>query len=749
MAAAPPSPPDAATPATPEVPKLTPEQRANAVKHFARGKQVQATGNLDYAIEIFLDCAKRDPGNLGFRQELRKAERKKYDDNKKGKKFAFLSTFGPMIKLSTASARKKYLQVIDLAEAVFLHNPWHTRASILQSYAFDQLGLKDLALWTLDQARSADPNNHRINRPMARLFEDRGQYNQAIALWKLVHKKCPRDLEASKKATNLAASATIKEGGYDDAASGKGPSPIKKDSTTHRTVVEGETASEAMSQDRIAKDENMLLKRIADQPANALNYLQLGQLYRRNDMIDKARDVFKKGLGAAGKNFEIELELGDLDIEPFRRDLAITQEKLLEEPTNADLKSKRDAQAKEINARELGLLAGEVGPGPDRLDGPLRDGGPAVPGGVARRGAIQEFQKLRSDPKHKVRVLIHLGLCFIARNNWRLDQKNLEDGLANLTAAEENFRKEVMYLLAVGYSQNNEMQRAIDLGSDLANLDFSYKDIVPPASRSGKRSRRRPRRRRRRSDRRKGQKGRITKARRDENTNNRSDAERYRSFPLAFSCFSSCRAFVILPLCAIVRRCHHLAAAGFPATKSVPLMTPVSCVAGSSKDKSCRIPKVRRSVCVRTRSCPSVQQGDQEGDQAGPPPVRGAGHGRRTAQEGRDRRRPPARQGCGEAAHPSEQGRSQEVADRPGPEQGGGSGRGPEEVGSAPSSRINLSFCRRVNDLRTASRRRAEPRSSCISACTTISGPRPRVYRAPFPAACSRARRSTSVAIPV
>ena len=34
-----------------------------------------------------------------------------------------------------------------------------------------------------------------------------------------------------------------------------------------------------------------------------------------------------------------------------------------------------------------------------------------------------------------------------------------------------------MYLLAVGFANVGEMERAIDLGCELANLEFNYKNI--------------------------------------------------------------------------------------------------------------------------------------------------------------------------------------------------------------------------------------------------------------------------------
>jgi tetratricopeptide (TPR) repeat protein len=461
-----------------EIPKLTPEQRQKLIQTFNRAKQVAATGNFDYTIDLLKDCCKASPADIPIRQELRKWEKKKYNDNKKGKPLSFLSTLGTLFKLIAANRKQRYLKAIELAEDIFTQNPWHIKASLQQSKAFNELGLKDLALWTLDQARPVAPEYHVLNRAMAKLFEERGNFTQAIALWKLVAKKCPKDQEAAKKATHLAASETIMKGGYDEAASGGARTPIKKDrSDTHRAVADnGEDAGASLAQERIAKDENLYLKRISENPSNPSAYLQLGQLYRRNDMADKAREMLTKGLQVAPKNFDLTMELADLDIDPFRKDLSALEQKLLEDAKNADLFRLKAEKEKEINSRELAFYRTKSDRFPTdtvaRFEMAVR---------LFKTGtfdeAINEFQKVRSDPKHSVRARIYLGLAFVSRNNWRLAQKNLEEALQNLTAAEESFRKELMYQLSVGYSKNGELPRAIELGCELANHDYNYRDI--------------------------------------------------------------------------------------------------------------------------------------------------------------------------------------------------------------------------------------------------------------------------------
>lgn len=460
---------------TPELPKPSPEQRQNAAKTFMRAKQVLASGNLDYAIELLVGCCKTEPANIPYRQELRRSEKLKFKDNKKGKPFAFLSTWRTSLTMETALKRNKPLQAIEAAEEILKFNPWHVRAQIVSATAFQKLGLKDLALWTLDQARQADDKNPIVNRQMALLFEERGQFNQAMALWKLVAQKVPSDKEAAKKANDLAASATIAKGKYDQAPTGDAISPAKANAApAQRPAEDGE--GESMAEQRIAKEAAQFLQRIAENPGVAQTYLSLVQLYRRNDFTDKAREILKKGLAATNNNFDLALEASDLEIDVFRRDLAICEEKLRADPKDATLAATRTKLLKDISVRELAFFRQKSDRYPtdsiSRYEMAVR---------LYKVGqfdeAIAELQKVRTDPKLKIRVLIYLGFSFRGKNNWRLAQRNFEEAIGHLTPAEESFRKELMFQLATGYAENGEMPRAIELGCELANLDYGYKNI--------------------------------------------------------------------------------------------------------------------------------------------------------------------------------------------------------------------------------------------------------------------------------
>jgi Tfp pilus assembly protein PilF len=310
-----------------------------------------------------------------------------------------------------------------------------------------------------------------VNRALARLYEKRGNFGQAILLWELVRKADPRDIEAQHKAKDLAASDTIARGGYD--------AVIDKSPTSAPEQVQGAAAGRAVTtvaEDRLAREASALHKRIQADPSNANAHLQLASFYRRAGKIDEARDVLQKALVATGNNFEIGLELADLEIEPFRRNLAITERKLQSQPADEELGRIQLRLQKEIYSRELDLYRQKADRYPSEMAHRLELGIRLLRMGQTD-GAITELQTARSDPRQRWRAMLYLGYCFKNRKNWKLAQRNFEEALHNLPPAEQSFRKELLFQLAEGAVEAGDLARAVEFGYELANLDFTYKNI--------------------------------------------------------------------------------------------------------------------------------------------------------------------------------------------------------------------------------------------------------------------------------
>src|SRR5262249_11859842 len=154
------------------------------------------------------------------------------------------------------------------------------------------------------------PRDSRVNRALARLYEQRGNFAQAIALWELVRAANPRDLEAASKAKDLAASDTIARGHYEAAVGGlsgkqvKGPArqgaaarppagPFQKQPAPAEPEPEKVFAPDDASpaERRAARDAVALEAKIDADPTNPVPYLQLAAMYRRAGLLDRARSA--------------------------------------------------------------------------------------------------------------------------------------------------------------------------------------------------------------------------------------------------------------------------------------------------------------------------------------------------------------------------------------------------------------------------------------------------------------------------
>ncbi|HEV3118362.1 MAG TPA: hypothetical protein VGY58_15035, partial [Gemmataceae bacterium] len=197
------------------LPPPTAEQRRVAAGQFERANQVIATENYDYGIQLLMTCCKLDPANLIYRQALRKTEKKKFNNNLRGSRLAFVTTSAAKTKLKASRASRDYLKVLEHGEEVLARNPWDVGTQMDMAEAADALGLLDVAVWTLEHTRQKNPKDVTVNRALARLYEKRGNFSQAIGLWELVRKEDPGDVEAQHKSKDLAASDTIARGGYE------------------------------------------------------------------------------------------------------------------------------------------------------------------------------------------------------------------------------------------------------------------------------------------------------------------------------------------------------------------------------------------------------------------------------------------------------------------------------------------------------------------------------------------------------
>ena len=75
--------------------------------------------------------------------------------------FAFITTRKPKARMKWAKRGRDYLRVLEYGEQVLARNPWDSGTQLDMAAAADALGLLDVAIFILTQARRRTPRTRR------------------------------------------------------------------------------------------------------------------------------------------------------------------------------------------------------------------------------------------------------------------------------------------------------------------------------------------------------------------------------------------------------------------------------------------------------------------------------------------------------------------------------------------------------------------------------------------------------------
>lgn len=195
-------------------PAVAAEQQHAAAGQFERARQVLMTGNIDYGIHLLLSCCQIDPVNLTYRKMLRRIEKTKYRDNRRGSWFAWATNWAAKARLKTARRTGDHWRVLHEGERVLRRNPWEIETQCQMSRAAEKLGLLDLAIWCLEEVLHCNAHIVGIHRTLGRLYENQGNLAKAVVHWQRVADNDATDVEAARQVQNLSARETIQRGGY-------------------------------------------------------------------------------------------------------------------------------------------------------------------------------------------------------------------------------------------------------------------------------------------------------------------------------------------------------------------------------------------------------------------------------------------------------------------------------------------------------------------------------------------------------
>lgn len=436
---------------------ISPAKRKRLQQCFEHASKQMAQENYDYATELFTQCVAGDPGNVVYLQSFLGNLQKKYNNNKTGSKLAGFKARGERSAIKKAKAQSDWEGVIRNGLEVLKVNPWDVSALTAMADACEEMHLEDVTLVYLKMALDANSKDPDVNLQCAKALRARQQWDQAIACLHRVEQLRPDDEEIQRMIADLAVEKTIHQGGYEDDGAKK------------------KMAAGKSLQQQTLSEEERLEREIAREPKNISKYVELADLYLRDDHFSKAEDVFARAFEASGGDPDIRDRWDDVQMRHLR--FRVIQAKRKADETGSDeAKAEYRRLRKKQVAKELEYYKGLCDRFPNNLTYKYDLGLRYQLNGLYNE-AIKEFQAAKNDPRRKGVCLLALGQCFQQIKQLNLAMNHYEMSLQEIPDRDASKKKESLYLAGKLAVALNDLDLAEKHLTALAGLDFNYRDV--------------------------------------------------------------------------------------------------------------------------------------------------------------------------------------------------------------------------------------------------------------------------------
>jgi tetratricopeptide (TPR) repeat protein len=439
---------------------------------FQYGNDAARKSNFDYAIAMYRQCCKIAPDNLVYRQALRGSERRKFN-NDPSKVGMLVGAKNQPILLRAKSARSKqnFHQALELCEDAFVNNPWDVGAARVAAEAAEGLGLLLVAQWFVESVQAVTKDVDFL-KYSARVHEANESWQKAIVCWELVKKYNPNDQDASRQINAMSASSTIKRAGLDDALDRRADA-AKAAADAGESL---ETKLASLKQEQLSPEQRLVKDILAD-PQAIHAYLDLAEIYRSRNDLEKVEKVLAKGLKANPDDPALTVVLEDTQISRLKRAIESQSQRVIQHPEDTGAKAKLDQLNQMLDKYEVEAHRRRVDRHPEDPKAHYEFG--LVLARIGKHDeAIGEFQQARSSPAHKLNALIQAGLSFEANNALKLAERSYKEALKSLEAEDKENFKLLHYRLGRVYEGLSNTESAEEHYNEVAAIDYTYLDVA-------------------------------------------------------------------------------------------------------------------------------------------------------------------------------------------------------------------------------------------------------------------------------
>jgi tetratricopeptide (TPR) repeat protein len=454
--------------------KTTETISSKARELFQKAQTALERNNLDYAIEMFMQCLNAEPGFLKARQYLRASQRKRHQTTSSLKRVFTAATTAPTLTKARMALAKNPREAMSLAEEVLGQDPQHGQALILLAEAAETAELPEVAIQTLEYYSQINPNDIKGLHILARAYNAVERYNDARDVYDRILRLNSADFTAQKGVKDATARGAMQSGGWDN-----------KDRGDFRDLLKNKEEAVALEQQsRMVRAEDMIenlikenLAALAREPDNPVIRRKLGQLYFQKGNFAKALEYLEKLMEEeGGTDPSLAKEVYDIKTGMLAAQIKLKQEQMAKSPANAAaLENELKALQTEHTKLELSNAENLVNRYPNDLMYRYDLGVLYMQAGDVPR-AIEQFQRAVGQPQRRTAALNYLGLCFHQMGLHDLAADQFQKAIADLPMM-DNVKKDVVYNLGVTLDAMGETEKAIAEFKKIAAIDFGFRDI--------------------------------------------------------------------------------------------------------------------------------------------------------------------------------------------------------------------------------------------------------------------------------
>ena len=454
-------------------------------KMYERGQDAASKNNLSYAMDMFRDLLKKEPGALEVRQRLRELQFQKIGGKTSTMRKVLVNLMSvPMYifnayLLSNAEDKPEYIiKAMDNAEKMLGLDCTSAVPLILLDRAAFDAELPEVSVQALEWAVQFYPKSVFFWDRLGQAYAGAGMGKETFAVYKKLSELQPKNLKWQEQLKDATAVAAMDEGGW---------TKVERGEADFHVLIRDKDAAARLEQAghtmRTAEGLAQLIEGIKGEMVTAdtaENRRRLADLYEEANNYEEAIAWYTKTMEAMGLNDPaIEQKIIALRIRSY-------DTRIRDLENRAGDASLTEAEQAEAKAQAVALQQEKI----DRLLDNMRDRVRRLPNQVddrfelakmlVEKGAIDEalghFQKLQENPKLGIQVTLHIGSCFMAKHLYDLASEQFQKviGLLNNMT---NIKKDAYYGLAKCHEKLGNTAAAGECYKAIYAADSGYRDV--------------------------------------------------------------------------------------------------------------------------------------------------------------------------------------------------------------------------------------------------------------------------------